>query len=167
VGSYDWRGRLWGFPSPQKKTSNFPFEIERFGAFSVVLNVHLNFVLLRAALNCRQIPTSQRTVTLKSMQGTSKLYAGPTRLGTHYPCLRAVFTGRVHGRRSTLPVNTARGQACRPSEHLCLRAVYRQQALHDNAFCQQGPWTRVLGAHYPCSRAANTVRERGCHFGHP
>jgi len=28
-----------------------------------------------------------------------------------------------------------------------------QKALYDNAFCQYGPWSRVFGTQYPCSRA--------------
>jgi len=37
----------------------------------------------------------------------------------------------------------------------------RKHALSCNAFRQHGHWTRVLGTHYPCSRAVNTAREHG------
>ena len=55
------------------------------------------------------------------------------------PCLRAV---------STAPVSTGRAG---------------KNALHDNAFCEHGPWTRALGTHYPCSRAVNMARARRAH----
>jgi len=53
---------------------------------------------------------------------------------TEHPWTRPMLMGRVHGCTQTWVVCT---------ENPCPPAVFAKKALHDNAFCQHGPWTRV------------------------
>jgi len=88
------------------------------------------------------------------------------RLGTLYPCSRAVNLGvqhghhfrhtcsRVHGRQYP---STVADTACVLSTHV--NETWWQKAFHGSALCQHGPWTRVLGTHYPCSQPVDTACE--------
>jgi len=65
-----------------------------------------------------------------------------------------LWTALKRYRREARPVNTARKHGYRLDTHV-LGAVLAswQKALSCNTFCQHGPLTRVIGIHYPCSRA--------------
>ena len=54
---------------------NIHFEMENFGAFAVVLTIHLNFRQSRATLNYRQIPACEQTASLESVQGSGACHA--------------------------------------------------------------------------------------------
>jgi len=75
----------------------------------------------------------------------------------------SVRTAREH-RLSKWPVFTSVQNDTRVhgpcTEHPCPRAVLAN-ILSCNAFCEHGPWTLVLGSHYPCSRAVFTGRIHG------
>ena len=51
------------------------FEMENFGAFAVVLTIHLNFRQSRATLNYRQIAACEQTASLESVQGSGTCHA--------------------------------------------------------------------------------------------
>jgi len=61
---------------------------------------------------------------------------------------------RVHGRQYPL---TVADKARVLSTHV--HETWWQKAFHGSALCQHGPWTCVLGTHYPCSQPDDTACE--------
>jgi len=90
--------------------------------------------------------------------------------GTHYPCLRAVFTGREHGRWSWSVILDTRGHGPSRSASAIVNDVIVNFYFHDGCVQndtrvhgrEHGPWTRVVCTGHK-SRLKSPIKSEALH----